>query len=201
MRSHIQTCLYALMVLVLATCVSEAQEAGSGDSSLADVARKVRAEKSKETKPAKVFTNDDLKGAVRKDEATPPAGSEVAEKDKAAADTSKEAKDKKDDANPAPEGEDVHNEKYYRKRMGELNAALDMHKRELDVLQQKLNLNQPVYYSDPQKQLEQEYSRSDITKLTKEVDGKKQQIADDEKAIDDLRDQLRHDGGDPGWLR
>ena len=47
----------------------------------------------------------------------------------------------------------------------------------------------------------QQYSRDDIDKLTADIDAKKQQIADDEKAIDDLHDQLRHEGGDPGWLR
>jgi hypothetical protein len=47
----------------------------------------------------------------------------------------------------------------------------------------------------------QQYSRDDINKFTTDIDAKKQQIADDEKAIEDLRDQLRHEGGDPSWLR
>jgi len=57
------------------------------------------------------------------------------------------------------------------------------------------------YYNDPSKSLMQQYSREDINKLTSDIDAKKQEIADDNKAIDDLHDQLRHDGGDPGWLR
>jgi hypothetical protein len=85
--------------------------------------------------------------------------------------------------------------------MSELQANLDLHKRELSVLQQKLNLNQMQYYNDPQKALEQQYSRDDINKRTAAVDAKKQQIADDEKAIEDLRDQLRRESGDPSWLR
>jgi len=210
MRIYVQHCLCALMVLLLLACVSLAQDAQSGDSSLADVARKARAEKSKETKPVKVFTNDDLPGMGKKDEANPPAASHATDKGKEKAATERgteinenkaESSSEKDEAKPAPEGEEAHNEKYYGKRMAELSAALETHKRELDVLQQKLNLAQPVYYNDPQKELREEYSRSDITKLAQEVDAKKQRIADDEKAIDDLRDQLRHDGGDPGWLR
>jgi flagellar biosynthesis chaperone FliJ len=47
----------------------------------------------------------------------------------------------------------------------------------------------------------QQYTRSDINQLNQDIDAKKQQIADDEKAIEDLHDQLRHEGGDPGWLR
>jgi hypothetical protein len=69
------------------------------------------------------------------------------------------------------------------------------------VLQQKLGQNQVQYYNDPNKSLQQQYSRDDINKLTTDIDAKKQQVADDNKAIDDLRDQLRHEGGDPGWLR
>ena len=69
------------------------------------------------------------------------------------------------------------------------------------MLQQKLGQNQTQYYPDPNKTLQQEYSREDINKLTADIDAKKQQIADDEKAIEDLHDQLRHEGGDPSWLR
>jgi len=68
-------------------------------------------------------------------------------------------------------------------------------------LQQKLGQNQNQYYADPNKSLLQQYSRNDINKFTDEIDAKKQQVADDENAIDNLRDQLRHEGGDPGWLR
>ena len=69
------------------------------------------------------------------------------------------------------------------------------------MLQQKLGQNQMQYYPDPNKSLLQQYSRDDINKLTADIDAKKQQVADDEKAIEDLHDQLRHEGGDPGWLR
>ena len=96
---------------------------------------------------------------------------------------------------------DHQTENYRRSRLSKLQDRLDTDKRELDVLQQKLGQNQMQFYNDPNKSLQQEYSRGDINKLTAEIDAKKQQIADDEKAIDDLRDQLRHEGGDPGWLR
>jgi uncharacterized protein with LGFP repeats len=85
--------------------------------------------------------------------------------------------------------------------MRELQAQLDLHKRQLQVLQQKESQNQMQFYPDPNKTLIQEYTRSDINKEINEIDKKKQQIADDERAIEDLRDQLRREGGEPGWLR
>jgi predicted RNase H-like nuclease (RuvC/YqgF family) len=108
-------------------------------------------------------------------------------------------------ADSAPEGSggpaQAHDEKYFRSRLSKLQDQLDTHKRELEVLQEKLGQNQMQYYPDPNKALHQQYSRDDINKLTADTDAKKQQVADDEKAIEDLRDQLRHEGGDPSWLR
>jgi hypothetical protein len=69
------------------------------------------------------------------------------------------------------------------------------------VLQQKLSQNDMQYYPDPNKALQQQYSREDIKKLTTDIDAKKDQVAGDEKAIEDLHAQLRQEGGDPGWLR
>ena len=199
MQMRAKMCVFTLAILVLFSYAALAQHTSSSDKSLGDVARKVRAEKAKEPKAVKTITNDNLPSAGMK-EAAPETADKEKDKEKAAG-TGTEAKEKKDEGNAASEAEGVHNEQYYRKHLSDLNATLDMHKRELDVLQQKLNLNQTVYYNDPQKTMEQEYSRGDITKLTQQVDAKKQQIADDEKAIEDLRDQLRREGGDPGWLR
>jgi predicted RNase H-like nuclease (RuvC/YqgF family) len=183
------------VVLCLAASVSKAQKPDATDTSLGDIARQVRADKSKETKPAKVFTNDNLPVANKIKENPSEKSPE-----KPAGQAGVETKGK-GEANPAGEAEGVHDEKYYRARLSELQGNLDLHKRELDVLQQKDNLNQVQYYSDPNKGLQQEYSRSDINQLNQEIDAKKQQIADDEKAIEDLHEQLRREGGDPGWLR
>jgi predicted RNase H-like nuclease (RuvC/YqgF family) len=175
--------------------MGEAQKPETTDTSLGDIARQLRAEKSKETKATKVFTNDNL-----------PVATEIKENpqekspEKPAAEAGPENKEKSE-AKPAGEAEEVHNEKYFRARLSELQGKLDLHKRELAVLQQKLNLNQMQYYNDPSKALQQEYTRGDITQLNQDIDDKKRLIADDEKAIEDLHDQLRREGGDPGWLR
>jgi len=185
---------FAKSILLAMALVSQAamssygqQKTDTNSNSLGDIARHLNAEKAKEPKPVKVFTNDNLVGSEN-DVSTFGA---ITKEDKSAA--------------PAPEGSGAktqhHDEEYYRSQMGVLKATLETHQRELDVLQQKLGQNQMQYYNDPNKSLQQQYSREDINKLTTDIDAKKQQVADDNKAIDDLRDQLRHEGGDPGWLR
>jgi parvulin-like peptidyl-prolyl isomerase len=162
------------------------QKTDASDTSLGNIAREVRAQKSKEPKPAKVFTNDNL----------PTLAGESSGFGKSAPKKSPEGNP--DSTEKPPQG---HGEKYYRESLSTLQGQLDTHKRELDVLQQKLSQNQTQYYPDPNKSLMQQYSRSDINKLTDEINAKKQQIAGDEKAIEDLREQLRHEGGDSAWLR
>jgi hypothetical protein len=162
------------------------QKPDANNASLGDIARELKAQKAKAPKPVRVFTNDDIPasrdggfnsgaGAAAKPSATAPS-----------------------QASESPA--DVHDEKYYRTRKSELENNLNTHNRELDVLQQKLGQNEMQYYPNPNKTLQQEYTRGDVNKLTKDIEDKKQQIADDERAIDDLRDQLRRDNGDPSWL-
>lgn len=185
MRIRVNVLALGFVFLSLAAAGAFAQEKpSSSDASLGDIARQLKAQKAKEPKPAKVFTNDNLPGAaddVTKLEANPPAKGESGAKGSAAPET--------------------HDAAYYRSHLSKLQDQLANDKRELDVLQQKLSQSQIQYYPDPNKALQQQYSREDIKKLTEDVDDRKQNIADDEKAIDDLHDQLRREGGDPGWLR
>lgn len=178
-------CVKSLATGLVFVCLAVAsvyaqQKTDSSDTSLGDVARKLQAQKTKEAKPAKVFTNDSLTAHT----AEPSA-------EKKPADT----------APASGKRSPAHDEKYFRERLSTLQAQLDTHKRELDVLQQKLDQNQMQYYPNPQDSLMQQYTRSDINKKTDNISAKKQQIADDEKAIEDLHDQLRQEDGDPDWLR
>lgn len=183
-----------IRVLALAAvfaCLAEVsghaqQQADANGVSLGDIARQLKAQKAKEPKPVMVITNDNLPGSKEG------SGFDATAKGKSS-------------ANAAPAGAEelapAHDEMYFRSHLSSLQSQLDTHKRELDVLQQKLGQNQMQYYPNPQDSLMQQYSRSDINKLTADIDAKKQQIADDEKAIDDLHEQLRREGGDPSWLR
>jgi hypothetical protein len=182
MRISLKVFVLGLVFVCLGAVSAYAQEkSDTSSTSLGDLARQAKAQKAKETKPAKVFTNDNL-----------PTHKEGISESGASDKTS---------AEPAPAASTGHDEKYYREQMRKLQDQLDLDKRELDVMQQKLGQNQTQYYSNPQTSLMQQYSRGDIGKLDADIDAKKQQIAKDQKAIDDLNDQLRNEGGDPGWLR
>ena len=168
--------------------IGYAQQTSDRDNpSLGDIARKIRAQKAKESKPVRIITNDDLNNAGGDTSGLP-----VSPNAKKTDDSTAPAK-----AAPA----EVHDEIYYRAKLSTLQGRLDTHKRELQVLQQKLSQNDMQYYPDPNKALQQQYSREDIKKLTTDIDAKKDQVAGDEKAIEDLHAQLRQEGGDPGWLR
>ncbi len=164
------------------TSTSTSTVAPASTPSLGDLARKMKADKPKDSKPAKVFTNDNIPKGHDAEVSSGSGGS-----DSASAGTS---------TTGTP-----HDEKYYRAEMSKLQGQLDTDQRELDVLQQKLGQNNVQYYSNPQQELQQEYSRSDINKLNSDIAAKKDQIAKDQQAIDDLHEQLRREGGDPGWLR
>jgi hypothetical protein len=188
MKTHIEKCILALTLVCLAPGAGISQQkTGTSDTSLGDIARQLKAQKPKAAKPAYVFTNDNLTPASPASTitGTPP--------DKKPTDETSPKDKKKTGA--------AHDETYYRAKLSELKDNLDMHTRELEVQQQKLGQNQTQYYPDPNKTLQQEYSRKDINTLGKDIEEKKQQIADDQKAIDDLHEQLRQESGDPAWLR
>jgi hypothetical protein len=165
--------------------------------SLGELARQLRAERGKTSeKPAKVYTNDNIPRTGTLSDVGPAAESTsggTAAKGETTAGAASAGEGK---AASAP-----HDEKYYRERMKELQSQKEMHVRELAVLKQKLALNETQYYSDPNKTMTQEYTRSDINKKQGEIDKKQQQIANDQKAIDDLEAQCQQEGCPPGWLR
>ncbi len=174
------------------TSTVPAANSSASTPSLGDLARKMKSEKAKDTKPAKVFTNDNLPSAKWDDAVVSSTG----------------GKDSGDAGSGTSGTSGAHDEKYYRTQMSKLQGQLDTDQRELDVLQQKVGQGNMQYYSDPNKELQQEYNRfqgssggNDLNKLNADIAAKKDQIAKDQQAIDDLRDQLRREGGDPGWLR
>lgn len=175
-----------ILVSLAAVPVHGQTQEDANENSLGNIARKLNSQKAKDPKPVRVFTNDNLSGF---DDAV-----------------SVSNPDTKEVKTPSPENPGVkvttHDESYYRSQMSSLKGKLETHQRELDVLQQKLGQNNmQQYQNDPNKSLQQQYSREDINKLKSDVDAKHLEVDADNKAIGDLRDQLRHEGGDPGWLR
>jgi len=197
LKATLVTSMVTPLVLGVALSLARAQDQAT---SLGDIARQLKAQRAKAAKkPVKVYSNDNLPkrppgealtmaGGISEQVPPPPPGSSATA---GAAGSESSAK--------GPTG--AHNEKYFRAKMAELRDRLETHQRLLNVLQQKQSQGQTQYYSDPNKTLQQEYSRSDVNKAVDDVAKMQQQIADDEKAMDDLRDQLRREGGEPGWLR
>ena len=180
----------ALGSLMLASPVYLAaqQDQGQGQESVADAARKARAEKKDAPKPKMVIDNDNLgtlSGTVNV----------VGEQPAAANDQTKKAADDKT-AKPAGPAKD---EAYWRQKFADANKKLADDAHELDIMQREYNLKQQQFYTDPMASLKQEYSRQDLNDSKAKIDDKTAQVAQDKTDISNLEDELRQAGGDAGW--
>ncbi len=181
------------------------QEKATQTPSLGDLARQQRAhlQKVKQEHPVRVWTNDNMPKREPGEGLTAASGISVLpvppanQSEGGTPSTSAEAST----SEASSSSSEAHDEKYYRQRMSELKSRLELHQRELAVLQQKASQGDMQYYADPNKTLQQEYSRSDINKINDQVTKTQEEIAADQKAIQDLQDQLRREGHPPGWLR
>ena len=184
------------MVTVAGLCLAglpmyARQQSGSqqsGSDPVADAARKAREDKKNAEKPKKVYTDDDVKPA------TPPP----AEGPGGAAAAGQAAQQKGGDA--AAE-EDPNGEAAWRKKFKAQHDKIAKAEAEIDVLQRELQKAQVEYYPDPQKAMSEQNSRKEINDKMAKIDAKKQEIAQLKQGLDDLEDQLRKSGGDPGWAR
>jgi hypothetical protein len=211
MKCEIVTISTVALVLGLATGIASAQSSTSSVP-LADLARQLKAQRAKSGEKSKVYTNEDIAGLSPSPEpstaspAKPATTTEEAkpEEKPAKATSGNEAEKKPAEATGVKTGEETHGEEYFRNRMSKLQNQLDTHQRELVVLQQKLGQNEMMYYPDPNKGLLQQSgptAMADVYKLQDQIAKKKAEIAADQEAIEDLREQLRREGGDAGWLR
>jgi hypothetical protein len=212
MKCSLTNILTMALVLGLGAGIAPAQNS-TGSVPLGDLARQLKAQRAKSEEKHKVFTNDDLTvlspsgDQSAASSATSPSTTtkEAKPGEKPAKETSANPAEKEPaKATPAETGEETHGEKYYRDRMSKRQDRLQIDQRELSVLEQKLGQNQMQYYPDPNKGLLQESgptALSDIHRLQDQIDKKKAEIAADQEAIEDLREQLRREGGEPGWLR
>jgi chromosome segregation ATPase len=190
----IRTLIVLAFALSVCSIVTRAQDQSTGDP-VADAARKAREQKKVAPKPKKVFTDDDVKPSEQ-----PAAASPSGE----AAANPEEAKVEKPQA-AAAQGEapkeDQNSEKAWRKRFADQRKKISDAELELDVLQRELQKSDVQYYSDPQKAMNEQFTRNEINEKTAKIETKKKQIADLKQQLSDLEDQLRASGGDPGWAR
>lgn len=182
------------LVLIWVASSALGQSSSGAGTSLADLARKERENrlKIKMAHSVRVWNNDNMPRGPAQEGPTAAAGMSAAPVVTQPAEIPP--------AEPAS-GSPAHDEKYYRERSAELREKLELHKSQLAVLQQKQAQGQLQYYPDPNKTLQEEFSRGDINKRNDEITKKEEEIAADEKAIQDLQDQLRREGHPAGWLR
>ncbi len=186
MRTWLTGSALLFMIATIGVVTGRSVQEQESTASVADLARQAKTERAKNPRqPVKVFTNDNLPARP------PESASTVAANTKATPEAS----------NQGSGSESSPKLNSYRKAMGDLRAKLETHQRQLEVLQQKLGQNNVQFYPDPNKTLNQEFTRADINKLNQDIETKKQQVAADQKAIEDLQDQLRREGVDPGVVR
>jgi len=168
-----------------ATTSSTVQSSAPQTESLADAARKAREAKKDQPKPPRVFDNDNLPGGT----VSTVGKTEGAKKD--GDDTNADDKSKS--------GTD--SEKAWKEKFATLRSKLARDREDLEVMQRELGVLNLQNYSDPNKGLQQELTRSDINNKTAAIDAKQKAIEADQQAIDDAEDDLRKSGGDSGWAR
>ena len=169
--------------------------------SLGEIARKVREEKKTEKKATKVFTNDNLPAGATAPTSVvgaAPAKSEGEAKEAKEGEAGTQGEEKKEGEEAKKSG---HDEAYWRAKFAEQRSKIAFAEKEVDVLQRELNLMQQQYYSDPNEALRQQNTRGHINDQTQKINAKKDEIEKLKAGLAQLEDQLRQEGGDPGWAR
>jgi hypothetical protein len=198
-------------LLALAVVLLMGGVAAAHGQSLADLAAKEEARRKQTKKPAKVYTNKDVKGN-RADAPAPagaaPAGS-TAPATAAAGEPAGAQEPPKEDAATA-EGESekpktdeearADDEKKWRARMTEAREALERNEVFAQALQSQINALQADFVSrdDPaQRSLIEQQRKKSLAQL----DRVKAEIVTLKKAIADIEEEARRAGVPPGWLR
>ena len=164
---------------------------------VADAARKAREKKKDAPKPKKIYTDDDVKKSAP--EPAPPAAPGVAGGTVAA--TAAQAAGSSAKTGDATKTEDPNGQAAWRRRFQAQRDKIAKLIKEVDILGRELEKAQMEYYPDPQKAMTQQNSRAEINAMNAKIDAKKKEVAELQQGLDDMEEQLRKSGGDPGWAR
>jgi predicted RNase H-like nuclease (RuvC/YqgF family) len=168
----------------------------TGDA-LADAARKAQEAKKTAPKPKKVYTEDDISTRP----ATQPAANAPATGSEAPAASSPAGQGTEGQAATSGDTNAETPEQKWRKRFQAQRDKIAQAEKELEILQREHDKSLVQYYPDPQKALTQQYNRQDINKLDTQIAAKTKEIASLKQQLSDMEDELRKEGGDPGWAR
>jgi cell division protein FtsL len=189
-KSFLSAAALSCAILFSSLMMAARQQATSqqtGDP-VADAARRAREAKQNAPKPRKVYTDDD----VSKPKPAPAAttGDSAATQDAATAANSS-----------APADQDAKTEAAWRQRFKEQRDKISRAEKELDILQRETQKAEIQYYPDPQKAMNEQYTRKEINDKDAKIAAKRKEIADLQQGLSDLEDALRKAGGNPGWAR
>jgi hypothetical protein len=168
------------------------QDQAQDQESVADAARKARADKKTSPQAKMTIDNDNLgtlTGSI----------SVVGEIPAPPDDQAKKTDDKAGKAAASEEKSKAQDEVYWRDKFAAANKKLTDDEHELDITQREYNLKQEQFYTDPMAALKQDYSRQDLNDSKAKIDEKTAAVAQDKADIANLEDDLRKAGGDPGW--
>jgi hypothetical protein len=156
---------------------------------VAEAARKARERRKEEQKTPRVFTNDNI-----------PTSGGISSVGAAPAPAESASPEGTETGKPAATGSG-NGETFWRDKFAELRHKLQQDQENLALSQRELGTLSTQFYTDPNKQLQQQLTRGDIDKKTAEIDKAKAQVDADQQSISDAEDALRKSGGDPGWAR
>ena len=192
----------ALSALLLVAGLAWAQ---SQPVSLGEVARQVRAQRAaKDISRVRLFTNDSIPQAgagvsVVGEAAAPPAAAPEGEitAEAGAAGEAEAAK---------REEEKKCEEECWRGRFRAQREKIRTAQRELDLLQREFNVNRLQYYQDPNQAMREQYSGTtaggrELQELLQKISDKQAEIQRYQRELSELENQLRREGGKPGWAR
>jgi len=94
----------------------------------------------------------------------------------------------------------------WRGKFSEKRNAIRTAQSELDILQREFNLARTQYYQDPNQAMRDQYSNNtsggrELQDLQQRINDKQAQIQRLQQELSGLEDQLRREGGNPGWAR
>jgi hypothetical protein len=158
---------------------------------VADAARRAREAKQKAPKTHKVYTDDDV--SKPKPAPAAPGDTPTTHEPAAAAGTSANTS--------APADQDAKTEAAWRQRFKEQREKISRAEKELDILQRETQKAEIQYYPDPQKAMNEQYTRKEINDKDAKIEAKRKEIAQLKEGLSDLEDALRKAGGNPGWAR
>lgn len=163
----------------------------TADNSLGQLARELRAERARAA-AVRVYTNRTIppQGTVSSPGAPPPT---MPAANAASIATSA--------ASSSSSSDDVQLQAAWQKKFADARQQLTLDQQKLDVSQREYNLAQQQYFSDPNKALQQQFSRSDLDTQAQQITALKAKVAADQQAISDLTEQLRQAGLPAAWAQ